>query len=91
MDLQQHSIVADYFVICTGGSDRQLDALAEAVAATLKKKHRLKSPRQEGHAAGGWVLVDYGTVVVHLFSAEQRKRYQLEDLWRETKTILRIQ
>lgn len=91
MDLQEHSIVADYFVVCSGSSDRQLGALADAMTDTLRKKHRLKSPRQEGHAASGWVLVDYGTVVVHLFSAEQRKYYQLEDLWRETKTLLRIQ
>jgi len=91
MDLQEHSIVADYFVICTGASDRQLNALAEAVTDALRKKHRLKSPRVEGHAAGGWLLIDYRTVIVHVFSAEQRKRYQLEDLWRETKTLLRIQ
>jgi len=91
MDLQQHSIVADYFVIGTGTSDRQLDALAEAVTDTLRKAHRLKSPRVEGHSVGGWLLIDYRTVIVHLFSPEQRKRYQLEDLWRETKTLLRIQ
>jgi ribosome-associated protein len=91
MDLQEHSIVADYFVICTGTSDRQLDALAEAVTDTLRKTHRLKSPPVEGHSAGGWMLIDYKSVIVHLFSPDQRKRYQLEDLWRETKTLLRIQ
>ena len=91
LDLQEHSIVADFFVICTGTSGRQLDALADAVTDTLRKTHRLKPPRVEGHAGGGWLLIDYQTVVVHLFSPEQRKRYQLEDLWRETKTLLRIQ
>ena len=91
LDLQEHSVVADYFVICTGTSDRMLDALADAVTDTLRKAHRLKSPRVEGHSAGGWLLIDYKSVVVHVFSPEQRKRYQLEDLWRETKTVLRIQ
>ena len=91
MDLQEHSILADYFVVCTGTSDRQLEALAESITDTLRKQHRLKSPRVEGHAAGGWLLIDFRTVIVHIFSSEQRKRYQLEDLWRETKTVLRIQ
>ena len=91
MDLQEHSVVADYFVICSGSSDRQLDALAEAVTDTLHKTYRLKTPRVEGHAAGGWLLLDFRTVVVHIFSVEQRKHYRLDELWRETKTLLRIQ
>jgi ribosome-associated protein len=91
MDLQEHSIIADYFVVCSGTSDRMLDALAEAVTDTMRKTHRLKSPRVEGHSASGWLLLDYRTVIVHIFSVEQRKHYQLEDLWRETKTLLRIQ
>jgi ribosome-associated protein len=91
MDLQEHSIIADYFVVCSGTSDRMLSALAEAVTDEMRKTHRQKSPRVEGHAAGGWLLLDYKTVVVHIFSVEQRKHYQLEDLWRETKTLLRIQ
>lgn len=91
MDLQEHSVVADYFVICSGTSERQLDALAEAVTDTMHKKHRLKSPRVEGHAAGGWLLIDFRTVIVHIFSVEKRQHYRLDELWRETKTLLRIQ
>jgi len=91
LDIQGHSIFTDYFVICTGTSERQLDALAEALDEVGHKKHRRKAPRVEGHAAGGWILMDFGEVIVHLFSAEQRKRYRLEELWREGKVILRIQ
>jgi ribosome-associated protein len=91
MDLQEHTVVADYFVICSATSDRQLEALAEAVTDTLHKHHRLKVPRVEGHAAGGWLLIDFRTVVVHIFSVEQRRRYRLDELWHETKTLLRIQ
>ena len=91
LDIQGHSIFTDYFVICTGTSERQLDALAEALDEAGHKKHRRKAPRVEGHAAGGWILIDFGEVIVHLFSAEQRKRYRLEELWREGKVILRIQ
>jgi ribosome-associated protein len=45
----------------------------------------------EGHAAGGWLLIDFRTVIVHIFSAEKRQHYRLDELWRETKTLLRIQ
>lgn len=91
LDLRGVSIVCDYFVICTGTSDRQLDALMTAAAEDVKLAHRLKSPKVEGHPAGGWVLVDFGTVIVHAMSKDQRKRYNLEELWREGKIVLRIQ
>ena len=77
----------DYFVICSANSERQLNALAEAVDETARKKHRLKSPRQEGHPSSGWVLLDFGNMVVHAFAAEQRKRYRLEELWQAGQII----
>ncbi len=91
LDLRGQSIFTDYFVICTGTSERQLGALAEAVAETARKAHRLKAPRTEGHAAGGWLLMDFGSVIVHAFSAAQRRRYKLEELWQEGKIVVRIQ
>ena len=91
LDLRGQCIFTDYFVICTGTSERQLRALVDAVEETARKKYQLKSPRIEGRAAGGWVLVDFGSVIVHAFSGDQRQRYKLEELWREGKVILRIQ
>jgi ribosome-associated protein len=91
LDLRGQSIFTDFFVICSGTSDRQLSALADAVHEAGRKRHRLKAPRIEGHPEGGWVLVDYGSVIVHCFSVAQRQRYRLEDLWHEGKVILRIQ
>ena len=91
LDLRGNSIFSDYFVICTGASERQLQALVDAAAEDVKKKHHLKTPRIEGHPASGWVLVDFGSVIVHAFSAEKRKRYNLEGLWHEGRVILRIQ
>jgi ribosome-associated protein len=91
MDLREQNVFTDFFVICTGTSERQLRALAEAVDETARKKYRMKPPRVEGHAEGGWVLVDFGTIIVHCFSEAQRKRYKLEDLWHEGKVMLRIQ
>lgn len=91
LDLRGQSIFTDFFVICTGTSERQLGALADALDEAARKTYRLKSPRVEGHPEGGWLLVDFGTVIVHCFSPAQRKRYKLEDLWHEGKVMLRIQ
>jgi ribosome-associated protein len=91
LDLAGHSAFADFFIICTGTSERQLDALVDAVDETARKAYQLKSPRVEGHPAGGWVLADFGAVIVHAFSPAQRHRYKLEELWHECKVMLRIQ
>ena len=56
-----------------------------------RKIHRLKPPRVEGRAESGWLLVDFGNVIVHVFSAAQRKRYKLEELWQDGKVMVRIQ
>ncbi len=91
LDLRDQNVFTDFFVICTGTSERQLRALAEAVGETARKTFRMKSPRLEGHAEGGWMLVDFGNLIVHVFSEPQRKRYNLEELWHEGKVMLRIQ
>jgi ribosome-associated protein len=77
-------------VICNGTSDRMLDALANSVLEDVRVKHRKKG-RKQGLARDGWVVVDYGDVVIHLFSPDQRDFYQLEDLWNDGKVLLRLQ
>jgi ribosome-associated protein len=91
MDLAGQFAFTDFFIICSGTSERQLDALLEAVDEAGRKTFQLKSPRVEGHPKGGWVLIDFGSVIVHAFSPEQRRRYKLEELWHEGKVMLRIQ
>ncbi len=91
LDLAGHSVFTDFFIICTGTSERQLNALVDAIDEAAHKSHQLKSPRVEGHPEGGWVLVDFGTVIVHVFSPAQRRRYKLEELWHDGKVMLRIQ
>jgi ribosome-associated protein len=80
----------DYFVLCTGTSDRMLDALADSVLEDMRKKHRKKG-KKEGLARDGWLVVDFGDVVVHLFSPDQRDFYGLEELWSEGKVLVRLQ
>ncbi|MCZ2126256.1 MAG: ribosome silencing factor [Anaerolineales bacterium] len=89
LDIQNVAPFADYFVICTGSSDRMLDALAEGAIDSIREKYR-KKPRRQGTASTGWVLVDYGDIVVHLFSPDQRDFYQIEELWSDGKILLRL-
>ena len=93
MDIAGQSIFADYFVIATGTSERQLRALADAVSdvadQAVKRRHILR--RADEQAQSGWILIDLGTVVVQLFSPAQRKHYNLEGLWKEAKVLLRVQ
>jgi ribosome-associated protein len=88
--LQNIVSFTDYFVICTGSSDRMLNALAEGAIDEARIKHQVKG-RQQGQAAAGWVIVDFGNVILHVFAAEQRGYYDLEELWHEGKTLLKLQ
>jgi len=90
LDIQGITTIADYFIICSGSSNRMLDALAEAVTRYVREKYRMRT-KIEGIAQNGWLLADYGDVVVHIFSEEQRSYYNLEELWSQGKTLLRLQ
>lgn len=90
LDIREVAVFADYFVIASGTSDRMLNALADGVKQKLKETHSLRA-RIEGSPGDGWLLVDFGDVVVHLFSPERRDYYNLEDLWDQAKVLLRLQ
>ncbi|MEE8318580.1 MAG: ribosome silencing factor [Dehalococcoidales bacterium] len=81
---------ADYFVICSGEADRQIRAIYEEIEHALKKEG-VKPHHREGTLDSGWLLLDYGDVIVHIFSAEEREYYRLDKLWDEAETVLRIQ
>lgn len=84
--------LADYFVICTGTSDRQLNALVDHLRVEMKEKYQLLPLSVQGTADSGWVLVDYGYVIIHIFLEEKRQYYDLEGLWRqESQVLLSIQ
>ena len=80
------TILADYFVICTAGSTTQLKTLSDEVEKALKS-HGETPLRREGHRSGGWVLIDFGCVVVHLFLQEERDFYTLERLWGDAEDV----
>ncbi|MFH2038932.1 MAG: ribosome silencing factor [Chloroflexota bacterium] len=90
LDIQKISTFTNYFIICTGTSNRMLDALADAVIIGVNEKHQIKGCI-EGNPDCGWMVVDFGLILVHLFSPDQRNYYKLEDLWHEGKIILHVQ
>ncbi len=81
---------ADYFVICAGESPRQLGAIYEEIEKSLKMEGVLPYHR-EGGFDSGWLLIDYGDVIVHIFGGEEREFYNLDELWHEAPIVLRIQ
>ena len=87
MEVTELTSLADYFVICTGGSTTQINALCDIVEEKLETEGGEKPLRREGHRGGTWVLLDYGCVVVHVFNNEAREFYSLERLWNDGKSV----
>ena len=79
LDIQRISTIADYLVLATGSSDKQTQAIAESVRHGLKKFG--KPLDIEGLKEGNWVVIDYGDVILHVFKEDQRRYYNLDELW----------
>ena len=90
LELTPLTTLADYFVICSGGSERQLDAIADGIVSSLRDE-KTRPIGREGTPASHWVLLDFGSVIVHIFTPPEREYYGLEKHWAEAKTILRVQ
>jgi ribosome-associated protein len=90
IDLHDIAIFADYFVICSGSTNRMIQALVDSAIDQVKKDYRINA-RVEGQAEDGWMLVDYGDIILHIFSPQRRDYYRLEELWSEGKVLLHVQ
>jgi ribosome-associated protein len=87
LDLRGVAGYTDYFVICSGNSDRQVKAIHDAIHEGLKKNHGLLPRRVEGLGQAHWVLMDYLDVVVHVFIPDTRDHYRLEQLWGDVPRV----
>lgn len=87
LDLHEISGFTDYFVICSGTSEPQLKAIAEAVRDFAREEKQRKPLNQDGYPASSWVVVDFGDVIVHIFHQESRAFYDLENLWKDAPLI----
>jgi ribosome-associated protein len=90
LEIAPFTTIADYLVICSGGSERQLDAIADAVAEGLKHDG-VPIVGREGEPASHWVLIDAGAVIVHVFAPPEREYYALERLWADARTVVEVQ
>ena len=86
LDLAQVSDFTDYFLICSGANERQVQAIAEAVDESLRRG-KVRPLHQEGMNGGNWVLLDYGDFIVHVFRDETRRFYALERLWSDAPEV----
>jgi ribosome-associated protein len=83
LDLREMIGYTDYFMICSGRSDRQVKAIHDAIHLGMKQQHDMLPRRVEGVTESQWILMDYLDVVVHVFTPEMREYYRLEQLWGE--------
>ncbi len=83
LDLRGTISYTDYFVICSGRTDRQVKAIHDAIHAGMKSEHGMLPRRVEGLSEARWILMDYLDVIVHVFTPETREYYRLEQLWGE--------
>jgi len=89
LDVHDLTTLASYFVICEGNSVRQIRAITDGILQELKDSGTLPL-NKEGTPESGWILLDYGPVLVHIFSPERRQYYQLEALWQEAATVMKM-
>ncbi len=90
MDIRDISTLGDYFVISSGENQRQLRAITRQLTEELASR-QVRPTRLEGDAESGWILIDYADVVVHVFSDDLRRFYNLEELWQDAPIVLDIQ
>lgn len=86
IDISEISVLADYFIIANGTNDSQVRALVESVEEELDKAG-FEVKQREGYGLGSWVLLDFGSIIVHVFDKENRLFYDLERIWRDGKYV----
>jgi ribosome-associated protein len=90
LDIHELSSVADYFVICSGENERQLRAISNELLEKLGDQ-KVRPHRTEGTPQSGWIVLDYGDSIVHVFDVDQRSFYRLESLWSEAQTLIAME
>lgn len=86
LDISKVSVIADYFIIAHGNNTNHVQAIADNVSEALEKSGA-HLRQTEGYTSGGWILLDYESIIVHIFSQEERMFYNLERIWRDGKAV----
>ncbi len=90
LDLRKITLIADYFIVCSGQTLRQIKSITEGVLESIRARG-IRPLAVEGESDSGWVLVDLGSVIVHIFLPELRAYYALEELWRDAPVVVHVQ
>jgi ribosome-associated protein len=90
LDIRVLTSIADYFVICSGGGVRQVRAISRQIQDSLALEGE-KALHEEGESDAAWILLDYGSVIVHIFTPEERDYYRLERLWADAPAVVKMQ
>lgn len=90
LDMKKICSFADYFVICSGDTRRQIEAICEEIEGVLDKAG-VALQHREGAKDSGWILMDFGDIIIHIFAPAEREYYQLERLWSKATPLIRIQ
>lgn len=86
IDIRNHSSITDYVIVAQGNVDRHVTAIGRAIQDALKEKNE-RPIHAEGMQTGDWVVLDYGTFIIHLFMPEMREKYHLESLWSDSEIV----
>lgn len=89
LDIRPVSLIADYFIICSGANERHLKAIIDEVTERLNEAG-IAALHIEGIPSSGWIVLDYSSVIVHIFTPAERQYYSLEGLWSDAKMVVRI-
>ncbi len=87
LDLREIASFTEFFIICSGANQRQVQAISDEINEQLKKQLNTKAIRIEGYSAAEWVLLDYGDFIIHIFEKEARDFYDLARLWRDARKV----
>lgn len=90
LDMREVCTFADYFVICSGDTHRQIEAICDEIRGVLGKEG-VALRRREGTLGSGWILMDFGGVIIHIFAPSEREYYRLERLWSKATPLIRIE
>lgn len=86
LDINEVSTIADYFIICSGSSRNQVQAICDNIDETLGRAGCVRK-QTEGYESGNWILMDYGDIIIHVFDQQNRLYYDLERIWRDGKKM----
>ena len=87
LHVEEKFVLADYFVVCTGNTEKHVKAISQEITVELKKHHKVACNHIEGYQEGKWILMDFIDVIVHIYLEDMREFYELEDLWADAPRV----